>query len=177
MTNALAGLSVLIAVSTSAIYQPQITVHTEYIYHDSNKIINEDDIKPLATPKVKVISNRWGISLTKSEINLLAKIVFLESGNQGIKGQEYVCEAIFNRLTSDEFKDDIYSVLSESGQFTTWKNRSKACPTEDTYKAIENVLSGRTNHLSARYCFFWSGGTPKWAKNVYKYKDHYFFTN
>lgn len=123
-------------------------------------------IKPTSTPtpvvEKKVASNRWGIKLKKSEIDLLAKIVYLESGGESDKGQQAVVEVIFNRIyEKGNFPDTVQGVLSQragSGyQFVTWVNRNKAKPTDRIYENIYKVLEGKTNILPYKTVFFSRG--------------------
>lgn len=123
-------------------------------------------IKPTSTPtpvvEKKVASNRWGISLSKSEIDLLAKIVYLESGGESDKGQQAVVEVIFNRMyEKGNFPDTLQGVLSQRAgkgyQFVTWVNRNKAKPTERVYENIYKVLEGKTSILPYKTVFFSRG--------------------
>lgn len=100
--------------------------------------------------------NRWNISLTAEEIDLLAKIVWLESGGEPREGQEAVVEVIFNRMASEQYPDTLYDVLSQKNpvQFCSWKNRDIAKPTEKEYQSIENVLNGNTNILRNDTLYF-----------------------
>ena len=98
--------------------------------------------------------NRWGIELTEDEIYTLALIVWKEAGNQSMTGKEAVVEVVFNRMISETFGGDLYSVLSRKGQFNTWKSRNNSNPTEEEYKAIHNVLQGRTYILDYDYVYF-----------------------
>ena len=96
-----------------------------------------------------VYSNRWGISLTDEEIDLLAKIVWLEANGEPVEGQEAVVEVVLNRMASDLYPDTLYDVLSQNNpvQFVSWKRRDKAHPTETEYQSIYNVLNGNTDLL------------------------------
>lgn len=99
--------------------------------------------------------NRWGIALTKDEIDLLANIVYLESHIDTMEGKEAVVEIVFNRIAfSDSFEDDLLGVLSERHQFETWPIRWKASPTQDEYDAIYHVMYGQTYRLSPEYVYF-----------------------
>ena len=53
-----------------------------------------------------------------SDLKYLAAIVYCESGNQCMAGQQAVAIVVMNRVRSDSFPNDIYSVLYQSGQFT-----------------------------------------------------------
>lgn len=100
--------------------------------------------------------NRWGITLTEEETELLAKIVWLEACGEPEEGQEAVVEVIFNRMASNLFPNTLYDVLSQRKplQFSSWPNRDKAAPTDKEYQSIANVLNGETNLLRADTLYF-----------------------
>ena len=52
-----------------------------------------------------------------SDLKYLAAIVYCESGNQCMAGQQAVAIVVMNRVRSGNFPNDIYSVLYQSGQF------------------------------------------------------------
>ena len=93
--------------------------------------------------------NRWNIQLTADEIELVSRIVQLECGHD-IKESKYATiETIFNRIFDPRYPNTVEEVLSQKGQFSTWKNRNiaKATPTDDTYECVAMVLNGQTNIL------------------------------
>lgn len=142
------------------------------IHHTRAEEVIHDTEEMLASLK----KNRWNIKLTKEEKELLAKIVFLEAGNQGLAGQEYIVTVIFNRMTDGDFPSTVYEVLSQEDptQFVTWSFRNKAAPTEETYKAIENVLSGdASSYITNSYFKYFSRG--KGSKHAVKIGDHWFW--
>lgn len=100
--------------------------------------------------------NRWGISLTEEEIDLLAKIVWLEACGESQLGQEAVVEVVFNRMASTKYPNNLYDVLSQKNptQFCSWKNRSIANPTDMEYQSIYEVLNGNTNILRNDTLYF-----------------------
>lgn len=114
-------------------------------------------IKTMATPPTeikinneKIISvNRWDICLTTEEIELLGRIVQLECGYDIQESKFATIETIFNRISDPKYPNTLEEVLSQSGQFSTWKNRTitQATPTDDTYMCINMVLNGQTNIL------------------------------
>ncbi len=122
------------------------------IYNKKVGYINEKYLRE--TELFTSDKNKWGIELTEEEIDLLAKIVWLESQGETNKGQQAVIEVILNRMVSTNFKDTLYDVLSEEKQFSTWKNRNKAKPTEKEYNNIHKVLNDETNILTIDTVFF-----------------------
>lgn len=120
------------------------------------------------------ISNRWGIELTEEEIDLLAKIVWVEARGESEKGQRAVVEVVFNRMVSDLFPDTLYDVLSQKKptQFSSWKHREKAKPTEKEYNSIYEVLNGNSNILREDTLYF---ATKKLKSKLdVKIGGHYF---
>lgn len=107
-----------------------------------------------AQPKLQ--GNRWGIFLTPSEVDLLARIVMLEAGGESPLGQQAVIEVIFNRMVSPYYGGSLEHVLSASGQFSTWKMRysAQAAPTPQVLASITSVLQGETNILPFQTLYF-----------------------
>lgn len=97
-------------------------------------------------------------SITQEEIDFVAQVTQLESGNQSLTGQKAVVEVIFNRVLDDQFPNTIYEVLSQDEQFSTWRNRSNAEPTEQVYEAIRQVLNESETVLDKDVLFFSTTG-------------------
>ncbi len=109
-----------------------------------------------SVPAINVIENRWNIALSEEEINLLAKIVWLEANGEPVEGQQAVVEVVFNRMASGLFPDTLYDVLSQKNpvQFCSWKNVGIAKPTEKEYDSIRQVLNGESNLLRTDTVYF-----------------------
>ena len=128
---------------------PEETEVTEDIVNEEVEEIKEETTE-------NICSNRWGITLTEDEIDLLGRLVMLESGGESDLGQQAVIEVIFNRMVDDYFGGSLYDVLSSPGQFTPWKHRnsSRAYPTERVMTNIHRVLNGETNILPFETVYF-----------------------
>lgn len=120
------------------------------------------------------VINKWGITLSAEEKDLLARIAMLESGNQCDRGQQAVMEVILNRMKSDNWPDTLYSVLSQKRQFSTWKlrNSQRAVPTEKVLANMELVLNGHTNILPSSTVYFSRNGENGKVQEVIE--DHIF---
>lgn len=107
-----------------------------------------------AQPKLQ--GNRWGIFLTPSEVDLLARIVMLEAGGESPLGQQAVIEVIFNRMVSPYYGGSLEHVLSARGQFSTWRMRysAQAAPSPQVLASISSVLQGETNILPFQTLYF-----------------------
>ena len=100
--------------------------------------------------------NRWHINLSPDEMELLARIVWLESQGEPVEGQQAVVEVVFNRMRSEVYPDTLYEVLSQKNpvQFCSFKNRDRAKPTQKEYDSIQQVLDGKTRILRDDTMYF-----------------------
>lgn len=133
-----------------------------------------EEIEEIEETEEQEYQNRWGIQLTEEEIDLLAKILWVEARGESETGQEAVVEVVFNRMLSEEFPDTLYDVLSQKKpvQFASWKLRDKAKPTEKEYASIYAVLNGETSVVREDTVYF---ATKKLTRNLdIKIGGHYF---
>ena len=130
--------------------------------------INDTENEPLS-PYYELITN-----LTDNEKYLIYQITYLEAGNQSMEGQRAVIEVILNRVLSDKYPDTVEGVLSQSGQFVTWKNRNAKSHNEEQEEALELVFTEQPV-LTLDYMMF-SMGQFSWGRNYVKIGDHWFGT-
>lgn len=113
------------------------------------------------------------ISVSEEDGKLLEAILWAEANNQCFDGQKAVIEVIFNRVLSPEWPDTIYDVLSQKGQFATWKSRNKVKPTEVQSDVIADVLRETETVLpSTDYVYFDRKGRN--GKAHVRIQDHAF---
>lgn len=115
------------------------------------------------------------IIISDEEYELLKRIVAAESQTQHLEGRKAVVEVIFNRVLSDEFPDSVKGVLSQKGQFSTWKMRNASWVVPElATEAIEAVIEdGRTVLPDTEYLYF-SRGKSRYTKDYVKIQDHWF---
>lgn len=114
------------------------------------------------------------IDMSHEERELLAKIVFLESGNQSLTGQRCVVEVVLNRVLSPLFPNTVRGVLSQPNQFSTYKNVGIAKPTMEQYQAIDVTLVTSEPILPGETLYF---ATSVANGTLYEQiGDHYFCT-
>lgn len=118
--------------------------------------------------------NRWNIVLTPEEYDLVARIGQLECGGECDLGQQAVFEVILNRIHHKAYPNTAIGVLSQSGQFSTWKNRNigAATPSERILTNLNLVLSGKTHVLPYETVYFSRGAQNK--KIQLRIGDHVF---
>lgn len=139
----------------------------------------EDAIEITEAPPIEVSEKTdkppvyKAITVSEDDAVLLEQIIWAEANNQDFKGQKACCEVIFNRVLSDEWPDTIYDVLSQKGQFVTWKSRGKAKPTEVQSDVISEVLRETETVLpDTSYVYFDTKGVN--GRDHVKIQDHVF---
>lgn len=138
-------------------------------------VVISDNEVPLCDDVIiedNISHNRWGLVLSEEDTLLLEQIVYKEAGNQCDKGQQAVAEVIMNRIYSDIFPDTLTGVLSQSGQFVTWKQHYGVEPSEQVIDNVEKVLNGDTNILPYKTMYFSRGATNNDIQIVIE--DHVF---
>ena len=83
-----------------------------------------------------------GITLTLEDIDLLAKVVWVEAQGESFEGQQAVAEVALNRLVSPDFPDALRDVIYAEGQFRSVPFLEDATPWQVQYEAIESALYG-----------------------------------
>lgn len=83
-----------------------------------------------------------GITLTANDLDLLAKVVWVESQGESFEGQQAVAEVVLNRLVSGNYPDTLSDVIYAEGQFRSVPFLDDATPWQVQYEAIEGALYG-----------------------------------
>ena len=108
-----------------------------------------EEAKPEILPAVEekeeiyVEGKYTGIVMTEAELELLAKVLYLEARGESFEGQQAVVEVVFNRVMSTGFPDTVEGVLMQTSpcvQFVVIGDLHKAYPNETQYAAIEAAL-------------------------------------
>ena len=111
-------------------------------------------------------------SMTDEETGLLLKVLWLEARGESFDGQCKVLEVVFNRVLSDDFPNTVYEVLSERGQFASWKSRDKAQPTQEQYDVLKWVYMHEATLPSLKYVYFDTKGVN--GRHHVRVGKHYF---
>lgn len=118
---------------------------------------------------------RYGIELTWEQMQLMAKVVWVEARGESKQGQQAVAEVILNRLVSDKFPDTLNDVIYGENQFRSAKFLDTAQPYQLQYEAIENALYGPYVLPKDVYYFATTAKTEKvWGKiggHIFCYAD------
>lgn len=113
------------------------------------------------------------IDFTPENIDLLAKILYWESRGESDEGNICVLIVIENRVMSKEFPDDLFHVLSQKDQFSSWGLLSTAKPSEKQYELIEEWINGSWDGLlDNEYVYF--STSPRNNNGTIKIGNHFF---
>lgn len=141
-----------------------VNAHAEVIISDA----------PIEESSTQINTDYSSIAISDQEYIELCQIVAAESQTQCLDGQKAVVEVIFNRVLSDRFPNTVHGVLSQKGQFATWRMRTAKWV--EPHRAVEAIAfvraNGRTVLPSTKYVFFDTKG--KNGKEHIKIQDHYF---
>jgi hypothetical protein len=103
---------------------------------------------------------------------MITRTVELEAGNQSLEGKRMVAAVIINRVESETFPDTTEAVLSQDGQFSTYRNLKIANPTWQDRLAVRMELESRSN----TEVMFFRAGRYGCGEPLMKVGDHYFST-
>lgn len=110
-----------------------------------------------------------------NSVELMAKVVEAEAGNQNLLGKRMVVDVILNRVRDEDFPDTIVDVIYEENAFAVIDNGmyERVDVSEETWKAIHMELEEISYPGLFYFCStgFHEYGTP-WNK----IGDHYFNT-
>lgn len=132
-----------------------------------------------------VESNEYSIvfdEMTDAEVDEMCRVMFLECRGESFEGKVAVAEVILNRVLQDDWPDTVHEVLSQKGQFSTYKRIGKAYDvSEDNIEVTQGEIhralmyayeNGRTVLPNENYVYFDTSGINGW--NHVKIGNHYF---
>ncbi len=109
-----------------------------------------------------------------NELDLLARCVEAEAGNQSELGKRLVTDVILNRVDNPMYPDTITGVVNQNGQFAVVENGTiNNPPSEATLRAVRQELNSR---ISNDIVYFQTGGYSNYGTPYERVGDHYFST-
>ena len=165
-------------------YQQQILQwHKEYVAEKYGATIHPEieeelpDVVVLEEDPVQLIEDPAGNPELYEDIELLARLIHAEAGNQDLTGKKLVADVVLNRVTSPDpsFPDTIREVIYQKGQFSVVNNgeleKAKLTVTEEDFEAAIAELSDQIDY---EIIYFDCNGYPIYGTPAYKYGEHYF---
>lgn len=159
-------------IDTSNNYSKQIKHLESHKLEETSNIINSVNISTMITNIREDIPTVIPY-ITEDEIELLARLVFAEAGNQDIIGKRYVVDIVLNRIGSETFPNTIEEVIYQKGQFSTasYLYSSRIQPTEEDYQIVLEELE---NIYNTEVIYFRTGYYHSYGTRLFKHGDHYF---
>ena len=108
------------------------------------------------------------------DLELLAKVIYRETGNQGELCMYYCGSVILNRIKSDKYQDNLYDVVFQHKgnryQYSVAKNKSRLMNTEPSYLAYKVAKDlSKNGTVVPEYVLYQHGNnTPVKGTKVYK---------
>lgn len=143
------------------------TIESEPVVEDTVEVIESE-------PTVEVAQSYNESSLfSYDEKYLMAKVCLAEAEDQTELGKRLVISTILNRIDSDYYPDDVYSVVYQPYQFEVMSNGriDRVTVTDDVMQLVEEEIQNRTNYdvIYFRMDYYSEYGTPLFVED-----DHYF---
>lgn len=109
--------------------------------------------------------------LTDEELDLLARVIHAESGNQDEKGKRLVADTVLNRMTFNNA--DIRSIVYADGQFSTapYLYNSDNTPTEDE---LQIAYEESIEQIDYEVYYFRTGHYHTCGTPAFQWGAHYF---
>lgn len=110
-------------------------------------------------------------TLPEDDIDLMARVVHAEAGNQSMEGKRLIVDVILNRADDWRFPSDIQDIIYAPGQFQTVQNGAinRYTPDITDYGAVLAEIQQRSN---TEVLYFSNHGYQR--KPVLKEGSHYF---
>jgi len=112
------------------------------------------------------------LDISRSDRELLAKLVYLEARGEPFDGQTAVAEVVLNRLLDGYWGDTVRDVIYFPSQFAA---PSQGTPYgEEQYKAVLAALAGDGPLRGTGAIYFRARRYHSWAEPVMRIGGHYF---
>lgn len=110
-----------------------------------------------------------------NSVELMAKVIEAEAGNQNLLGKRMVADVILNRVRDEDFPDTIVDVIFQENAFSVINNGmyEQVEVSEETWSAVWMELK-EVSYPGLFY--FCSAGFPEYGTPWDKIGDHYFNT-
>lgn len=124
-----------------AIYEQPETVNGLYAGFTAEDFLS---YAPAAVEEKETVNTEAYLDVTKSDYELLAKLVERETGGQGLECMVACASVVINRVNSDKYPNTIKEVIYQRGQYSVVRNERRfnnTIPCENAYYAAELVLT------------------------------------
>lgn len=144
---------------------------TKYTYLQEDTCPYEDATESLDSESVTTY-----YELTYDEIDMLARLVYLEAGGESYECMKGVASVVLNRMTSTGMS--LYDVIYEPNQFSPACYIESTCYTDTVYSAVMDVVENGPS-LPTYVTFFRAGYYHDFGNNIavpYTCMDNTYFS-
>ena len=153
---------------------PEETIATVPVNLSELEVLSEPSIEETTVQAVEMTPEQLAEEEYYDSLETLAICVEAEAGNQDLLGKKLVVDVILNRVDSEDFPDDINSVISDKNQFSSYTDGGMARvwePSEETFQAVREELENRTD---SNILYFTAGCYNQYCVPAYQHGAHYF---
>lgn len=145
--------------------------------NDKSNSKNEATKRKKSTNKNEVSKNNIEVfnqkgtqlKISKSDIDLMAKLVYCESRGEPFKGKVAVASVVLNRVMSPKFPNTITDVVFQKNAFSCVQNgKLIAQPNESCYDAVYEAIRGKDPTNEALFFYNPAISTCSWMKETAK---------
>ena len=145
--------------------QEKVVERTEPKRAEASMIETAIDPEPVQTapnpaPTTTAASRRQANPI---DLNLLARVIYAEARGEPLEGQVAVGAVLINRVGSNKFPDDLWSVVFKKGEFCTVRDGQVWLePSAEAYRAAQLAKDGWDPTNGALYFYNPSRTTSAW---------------
>lgn len=116
-------------------------------------------------------------SYTADDLDMLARLIYLETGTSSRDGMRAVATVVLNRVRSGRFDNTIEGVITAPGQFTTREKLNSIKAPDVCYEVAKECLAGNLYDRDILY-FRLASGSTSWGSRTYCFTigGNYFYT-
>ncbi|WP_459479896.1 cell wall hydrolase [Clostridium saccharoperbutylacetonicum] len=116
--------------------------------------------------------NSQQLYITGEDIELMAKLVFAESGGEPYNGKVAVASVVLNRTIDPHFPNTIKEVIFQKNAFSCVKNgKINAIADQDCYNAVYDAIKGADPTNDALFFYNPVTATCNWMKETQKMNE------
>ncbi|WP_297630706.1 cell wall hydrolase [uncultured Clostridium sp.] len=138
---------------------------------EENKTADNEAINKENTNNEIEVFNHNGsqLKITKSDIDLLSKLVYAESRGEPFQGKVAVASVVLNRVMNPKFPNSIEGVIFQKNAFSCVVNGKLETQTnESCYEAVYEAIKGKDPTNEALFFYNPSIATCSWMKETSK---------
>lgn len=180
----------LLCLALSIILLPSITTKAEEISNSNDTTLSQDEAVELSEDETNINTEdvvevfchgENNLSITQSDIDLLAKLVYAESRGEPFDGKIAVASVVLNRVLDESFPNTINEVIFQKNAFSCVHNGNIiAYPDQSCFQAVYEALQGADPTNEALFFYNPTISTSSWMLSTKKYDElsigqHVFF--